>query len=343
MCRQSTFPSISSPRSFVWYDIRWDALLSPNLGGCSEALISPCICECVSWVCWELKPSLCSNPPILFRSAVQIQGNVLPSQSLWPHSALPAEPRDSPSLKDTVTLTLSPSMSLARTKAIWGAAESFSNKITLSICTLHGSDCRALRSPIPRLLLDLLRSSNPGLHDWLQLKAPHARGGSQKHCETQKRPPAHQTKLHSLKAMGNRENEKEGSKRKKSKNKKKDKSLHSLCDPPRQKNKLHFCVMAPEGQNRHRVPLSPVCVRACWYRFHQFPQESQRGAQAYISAFHLDFFCIPLHWCVLSLPSIGRNWLLLFQTALSLLMPQVSGLCTPWEPGLERAATNLPR
>lgn len=162
---------------------------------------------------WELKPSLCSNPPILFRSAVQIQGNVLPSQSLWPHSALPAEPRDSPSLKDTVTLTLSPSMSLARTKAIWGAAESFSNKITLSICTLHGSDCRALRSPIPRLLLDLLRSSNPGLHDWLQLKAPHARGGSQKHCETQKRPPAHQTKLHSLKAMGNRENEKEGSER----------------------------------------------------------------------------------------------------------------------------------
>lgn len=126
-------------------------------------------------------------------------------------------------------------MSLARTKAIWGAAESFSNKITLSICTLHGSDCRALRSPIPRLLLDLLlllllHPSNPGLHDWLQLKAPHARGGSQRHCEIQKkkkRPPAHQTKLHSLKAMG-RENEKEGSKRKKiSKNKRKT----SHCSP----------------------------------------------------------------------------------------------------------------
>lgn len=96
------------------------------------------------------------------------------------------------------------------------AAESLSNKITLSICTLRGSDCRALRSPMPSLLLDLLlfllRSSNPGLHDWLQLKAPHARGGSQKHCETQKRPPAHQTKLHSQKAMGSGENEKEASK-----------------------------------------------------------------------------------------------------------------------------------
>lgn len=95
-------------------------------------------------------------------------------------------------------------MSLACTKAFWGAAESFSNKITLSICTLRGSDCRALRLPIPRLLLDLLLlllyPSNPGLHDWLQLKAPHARGGSQRNCETQKRPPAHQTKLHSLKA-----------------------------------------------------------------------------------------------------------------------------------------------
>lgn len=110
-------------------------------------------------------------------------------------------------------------MSLACTKAFWGAAESFSNKITLSICTLRGSDCRALRSPIPRLLLDLLLlllyPSNPGLHDWLQLKAPHARGGSQRNCETQKRPPAHQTKLHSLKATGNRENEKEWSKREK--------------------------------------------------------------------------------------------------------------------------------
>lgn len=234
-------------------------------------------------------------------------------------------------------------MSLACTKAFWGATESFSNKITLSICTLRGSDCRALRSPIPRLLLDLLLlllyPSNPGLHDWLQLKAPHARGGSQRNCETQKRPPAHQTKLHSLKATGNRENEKEGSKTEKNKNKKKDKSLHSLCDLGRQKNKLHFSVMAPKGQNRHRFLLSTVGVRTCWYMFHQFPQESQKG----VLAFHLGFFCIPLHSCLLSLPSFGQKWLLLFQTALSLFMPQVSGLCTPWESGLERAATNLPR
>lgn len=45
-----------------------------------------------------------------------------------------------------------------------------------------------------------------------------------------------------------------------SKNKKKDKSVLSLCDLGKQKNKLHFCVMAPEGQNWHRVPLSTVCV-----------------------------------------------------------------------------------
>lgn len=142
---------------------------------------------------------------------------------------------------------------------------------------------------------------------------------------------------------GNRLNEKEGSKKKKCKNKKTDKSLLSLCDLGRQKNKLHFCVMAPKGQNRHRVPLSSVCVRVCWYRFHQFPQERWRGTQAYLSAFHLGFFCILLHLCLLSVYSIGWNWLLLFQTALSLLMPQVLGLCTPWEPGLDRPATNLPR
>lgn len=134
-----------------------------------------------------------------------------------------------------------------------------------------------------------------------------------------------------------------GGREKKHKNKKKDKSVLSLCDLGRQKNKLHFCIMAPEGQNRHRLPLSTVCVWACWYRFHQFPQKSQRGAQVYLSAFHLGFFYILLHLCLLSFYSTEQNWLLLFQTALSLLMPQVFGLCTPWKPGLDRAATNLPR
>lgn len=98
--------------------------------------------------------TICSNPLILFRSTVQIQAGKVPRRQRFAfsvclaHSAIPAEPRDSPSLKDSVALTLSPNMSPARTKAIWGASESFSNKITLSIGTLHGSDCRALRSPI---------------------------------------------------------------------------------------------------------------------------------------------------------------------------------------------------
>ncbi|CAB1431639.1 unnamed protein product [Pleuronectes platessa] len=86
--------------------------------------------------------------------------NMVPPARSWEvvakasQCALPAERRDSPSLRSSVALTLSLSMSLASTKAIWGAAESFSNKITLSICTLHGSDCGALRSPIPRLAPD---------------------------------------------------------------------------------------------------------------------------------------------------------------------------------------------
>lgn len=92
-----------------------------------------------------------------------------------------------------------------------------------------------------------------------------------------------------------------------SRNKKKDKSVLSLCDLGKQKNKLHFCVMAPEDQNWHRVPLSGVCVRVCSYMFHHFPHESQRGAQACISAFHLGFFCILLPSCLLSLSSIGQN------------------------------------
>lgn len=36
-----------------------------------------------------------------------------------------------------------------------------------------------------------------------------------------------------------------GARKKKCKNKKTDKSLLSLCDLGKQKNKLHFCVMAP--------------------------------------------------------------------------------------------------
>ena len=233
-----------------------------------------CVCVCVCEYAKKKKSSLCFNPLILIRSTVQ--GGKVPRRQCFAFSvclargALPAERRDSPSLRNSVALTLSLSMSLARTKAIWGAAESFSNKITLSICTLHGSDCGALRSPIPRLvpdlLLFLLRPSNPGLHDWLHLKAPHARGGSQQHSEIQKkRPPAHQTKLHSLKAMAYRtENEKEGSKREKRKTrvriKKKDKSLLSLCDLGRQKKKLHSCITAPKGQNRRRPTQSCLCA-----------------------------------------------------------------------------------
>lgn len=128
-----------------------------------------CMCGCAEKqsLPFALIHLFCFGP--LFRLKVEKwrDGDDLPVCAT--RGALPAEPRDSPSLKDAVALTLSPSMSLDRTKAIWGAAESFSNKITLSICTLHGSDCRALRSPIPRLLLDLLllllHPSNPGLHD----------------------------------------------------------------------------------------------------------------------------------------------------------------------------------
>lgn len=157
------------------------------------------------------------------------------------HSALPAVPRDSTGLKDSVTLTLSPSMSLASTKAIWGAAESLSNKITLSICTLHGSDCRVLRLPIPRhwtyfssfsstlLILAYMTNSN-----W----KPHTpEVGAQSTVRLKKRPPAHQTKLYSLKARIER--------MERETNERKDKSPFSLCDLGRQKNKLCFCLMAP--------------------------------------------------------------------------------------------------
>lgn len=137
---------------------------------------------------------------------------------------------------------LSQSNSLAGTKAIWGASESLSNRITLSSRTLHGTDCRALRLPLPRLQLYLLlpfHPFNPDLHDWLQLKAPHARGGNQKHCQMYvKRPPAHQIKLHPQLWI-KRKRKKGGNE----KNKRKDKSLASLCDLGRQKNKLYVCVM----------------------------------------------------------------------------------------------------
>lgn len=245
------------------------------------------------------------------------------------NSALPAEPRDLPGLKESAALTPSLSKSLASTKAIWGAAQSLSNKITFSSSTLHGPDCRALRLLLPRLSSSST-PSNPGLHDWLRLKEPHARGGSQKHCQSQKkRPPAHQTKLHSQNAMGNRKNEKKGSKREKKIEQIKGKASHNLPLWSWQtKEQIARLRHDSEGQNWHRVPLSTVCMWTCIYRFHQFPHESQRGAQTQLSAFHLGFFCIPLRLCLLFFSSIGQNWLLLLQTALSLLMPQVSGLCT---------------
>lgn len=162
---------------------------------------------CFLWVWWEVKVSLCSKPPIFFWFSVKIQDGKVQSRRCFHclvHSALPAVPRDSTGLKDSVTLTLSPSMSLASTKAIWGAAESLSNKITLSICTLHGSDCRVLRLPIPRhwtyfssfsstlLILAYMTNSN-----W----KPHTpKVGAQSTVRLKKRPPAHQTKLYSLKA-----------------------------------------------------------------------------------------------------------------------------------------------
>lgn len=158
---------------------------------------------------------------------------------------------------------LSQSNSLAGTKAIWGASESLSNRITLLSRTLHGSDSRALRLPLPRfwlyLLLCLFHPSNPGLHDWLQLKAPHARGGNQKHCQMYiKRPPAHQIKLHSQ--LWIKRKERRGEMRN---NKRQDKSLASLCDLGRQKNKLHVRVMIlwlKIGIEAHSVRLACVDV-----------------------------------------------------------------------------------
>lgn len=71
--------------------------------------------------------------------------------------------------------------------------------------------------------------------------------------------------------------------------------------------------------------------------------KSQRGLPSGISAFHLGFFCIPVPSCLLSLPSIGQNGLLLFQTALSLLMPQVSGLCTLQGPVSGKSCSQSPK
>lgn len=236
-------------------------------------------------------------------------------------------------------------MSLACTKAIWGAAESFSNKITLSVCTLHGSDCRASRSPIPRLLLDLLlllilaymtdsnwkhHTPEVGAKSTVRLKKDHLL--IKLNCTHWR-----QWAIQGMKRRGAKE-------KKTRKNKKKDKSVHSLCDPSRQKNKLHFCIMAPEGQNWHRVPSQPCSCVSMLIQVLSVPtREPAEMHRPTFQPFILASFVLLLHSCLLSLPSIGQNWLLLFQTALSLLMPQVSGRCTPWELGLEKAATNLPR
>lgn len=130
-------------------------------------------------------------------------GCVLLSQSVFIIELYLLESRDLRGLKAFASLT--PSKSLADIKAIWGAAESLSNRITLSSRTLRDSDCRAFRLLLPRFWLDLLlfHPPNPGLHDWLQLKATRQRWGPKalsdiyKEKKSDKRPPAHNTKLHS--------------------------------------------------------------------------------------------------------------------------------------------------
>lgn len=74
------------------------------------------------------------------------------------------------------------------------------------------------------------------------------------------------------------------------KSKKKDESVLSLCDARRQRNKLHFCIMAPEGQTLRRVP--PLNTRRCCKcvgytdASAAFLHESRRGP------FILASFCI---------------------------------------------------
>lgn len=174
-------------------------------------------------------------------------GCVLLSQSVFIIELYLLEARDLRGLKAFASLT--PSKSLAGIKAIWGAAESLINRITLSSSTLRDSDCRAFCLLLPKFWLDLLvfHPPNPGLHDWLWLKAPHARGGNQKHCGIEKKKRA--IKDHLLitlnctlrKATGWNEVKQE---KKKYQTKRKGKSLVSLCDPRRQKNKLHVCITA---------------------------------------------------------------------------------------------------
>lgn len=130
--------------------------------------------------------------------------------------------------------------------------------------------------------------------------------GAKSTVRLKKRPPAHQTKLHSLKAVGTRGNEKEGSKRGKKWVRIERKTSH--CSPS--------VILADKRTNyisasRHpRVRIGRGSLSALFECEHVdigSISSHKRGAPAYLSAFHLGFFYIPLYTCVCCLCTLlGR-------------------------------------
>lgn len=90
--------------------------------------------------------------------------------------------------------------------------------------------------------------------------------GAKSTVRFKKRPPAHQTQLHSQNAMRTRENRKKGSKGVKNEQNKRERQVTVLPLWSWQTKEQIACLRhGSEGQNWHRVPLSTVCMWTCWY------------------------------------------------------------------------------
>lgn len=156
-------------------------------------------------------------------------------------------------------------------------------------------------------------------------------------------PPAHQTKLHSLKAKGKKRRdagvEKWG--------RMKRKTSHS---PPSVilADKRTNCI---DASWHPRVRMESHSVLSCMWTCRYAPGSigSHTGATAVHSSTSQPFilpsfvFCYTCVCCLSSLFDRIDCYYYKQHYYFFVLKPQVSGLCTPQEPGLDGAANNIPR
>lgn len=222
-------------------------------------------------------------------------------------------------------------MSPTSTKAIWGAIESFSNKITHSVFALRGSDRGGQQGcTVPTTLT--LGSSNPGPTWPTASESAARRRWEPRQGGARPRKDHLLVKLNCTGAEGagamagmKRRGEQGGIKATRTRRK------TSQCSPsvmPADKETNYISAswhrrVKLSGGSHHSAPAGVASVLGT----RTLPLRSCARADQGLSSWLPFVFCQRCRLLCLS-STVRQNWLLLFQIALSLLMPQVFGPCT---------------